>query len=121
MHLKRFFIAVTVAVLLIIGVIFLVMFLLNNNVPESSPAIISSTEDSVMNYLIEEKEYDKKDISTVKSEREPKSSDITYSGYTIEVIFTDEPSAVYLYQVKEDKVHQFGFSGPAKKHLDLDE
>ena len=108
-------------VLLMIGVLFFVMSSLNHNVPESSPDLIASTEDEVINYLIEEKGYDKKDLSSVKSKREPKSSDSTVSGYTVEVVFSDEPSAVYLYQIKEDQVYQFGFSGPAKKHLDLSE
>lgn len=118
---KKIFIILTLLIILVIAFISFVVYSLNNSVPEASPDIIFYTEDRVINYLIEEKGYSKEDILTVKSQREPKNSDLTSAGYTVEVVFSDEPSTRYLYQVKEEEVYQFGISGPAKRHLDLTE
>jgi len=118
MKIKGFIILIVVIILLIIGIGAYVIYSLNNNAPESSEEMISYTEEKVETYLINEKDYTKDEIASIESKKEPKTSDSTASDYSVEVTFSDEPNAIYFYEVKNDKVYQFGTSGNAKKHND---
>lgn len=118
MKIKSFIISVIVVVILIIAGGSYIVYSLNYDEPDSSTELIAYTEKKVKNYLIDEKGYEKEEIESVISKKEPKSSDSTASGYSIKVTFSDEPGAYYFYQVKGDKVYQFGTSGGAKKHIE---
>lgn len=101
---------------LMFGGMFAIIYALNNNEPDDDPALISYTEDRVKEYLLQEKGYFENEIQKVKSTKKPKISDDSASGYEVEVIFSDEPEAIYFYEVIADKVNQMGYTGPSIKH-----
>ncbi|MEG0386564.1 MAG: DUF3139 domain-containing protein [Solibacillus sp.] len=101
---------------LMFAVMLAIIYALNNNEPHYDPELISYTEEKVKEYLLQEKGYSENEIQKVKSTKKLKSSDDSASAYDVMVTFSDEPNAIYYYQVDSDKVSQFGISGPAVKH-----
>lgn len=104
---------------LLFGFMFYIMHSLNTSIPENDPELITFTEEKVKEYLLQEKGYSEKNIQTITSGKKPKSSDLTESGYRVQVVFSDEPKAIYFYQLKDNKVEQVGIAGQAIKHKEI--
>jgi len=116
---KILFISVVAAFILLFGIQAIIIYSLNNSTPESSAEMVSYTEEEVETFLIEEEGYTNEEIASIESKKSPKNADQTPSGYEIEVTFSDEPGAHYFYQVSDDEVYQFGISGNAERHTNL--
>ncbi|WP_157764815.1 DUF3139 domain-containing protein [Solibacillus sp. R5-41] len=109
-----------VIILIVIGLMFSIIYSLNTSEPESDPQLITYTEEKVKEYLIQEKDLSEGEILEIESIKKAKSSDFSASGYSVKVVFADEPEAIYYYQLTvEDKVEQSGYAGNAKKHKEI--
>ncbi|ATP40910.1 hypothetical protein CSE16_13105 [Solibacillus sp. R5-41] len=107
------------AIAIIFGIMFSMINVLNSSEPEYDPVIIRSTEEQVKGFLVQEKAYSENEIQKIESKKKAKTSDDSASGYEVEVIFSDEPKAIYYYQVDTDKVEQIGITGSAIKHREI--
>ncbi|MCM3786161.1 DUF3139 domain-containing protein [Neobacillus mesonae] len=103
------------SIILGIGFIVYVLYSLNTP-PKSNPELITYTQERVKDYLIEQKGYSESEILHVESKKEPKDADTTASGYSIAVVFSDEPNGYYFYQVANNEVRQHGTNGGVYKH-----
>lgn len=90
-----------------------------NTPPKSNPELVTYTQNRVKDYLIEQKGYSENEILHVESKKEPKDADTTAAGYSIAVVFSDEPNGYYFYQLVDDEVRQFGTNGGVYKHEDI--
>lgn len=107
-------------ILILMGCYFWVIHSLNTP-PKSDPELLAYTEEKVKEYLIQEKGHSEGELLEIESTKKAKSSDFSASGYSIGVVFADEPEAIYYYQVtEEEEVEQFGVNNlDAIKHKEI--
>lgn len=117
MHMKKWIMSLVAVLFLLFTGMFIIIHNLNNEELEIDPEMIAFTEQKVYAYLIE-KGYAEHELAIIKSSRNPKDAQTGSLGYTVEVVFADEPKASYYYQAEEDKVTYIGNSGGASMHLE---
>ncbi|EIM05275.1 hypothetical protein A1A1_17140 [Planococcus antarcticus DSM 14505] len=99
------------AVLLLFAGIFMIIHNLNNEELETDPQMVVFTEQQVQAHSTTEKGYTNHELAVIKSSGNPKDSQTGPLGYTVKVVFVDEPGTSDYYQAEEHKVTCTGNSG----------